>query len=99
MMQAVAESGAGPLPARRRWHMNIFGVNPVVVFGTPEQKQRMLPPLIAGHRQRRALPSTEPDAGARYAPAQDQGYARRGPLTSCPGRKSGFRPRRSPARC
>src|SRR5690606_26390975 len=29
-------------------HMNMFGPHPVVVFGTPEQKQRFLPPLIQG---------------------------------------------------
>ena len=29
-------------------HINLFGPHPVVVFGTPEQKQRFLPPLIQG---------------------------------------------------
>ncbi|HJP21693.1 MAG TPA: acyl-CoA dehydrogenase family protein, partial [Alphaproteobacteria bacterium] len=29
-------------------HLNIFGPNPVVVFGSEEQKTRMLPPLISG---------------------------------------------------
>ncbi|MBV9954907.1 MAG: acyl-CoA dehydrogenase family protein, partial [Pseudolabrys sp.] len=47
MMQAVSESGAG-LSGASALHMNIFGLNPVVVFGTDEQKKRMLPPLIAG---------------------------------------------------
>src|ERR1700741_3589628 len=47
MMQAVAESGAG-LSGASALHMNIFGLNPVVVFGTDEQKRRMLPPLMAG---------------------------------------------------
>ena len=47
MMQAVAESGAG-LSGASALHMNIFGLNPVVVFGSEEQKRRMLPPLIAG---------------------------------------------------
>ena len=31
--------------------MNIFGLHPVVVFGTPEQQQRFLPPLIAGAKR------------------------------------------------
>ncbi len=29
-------------------HMNVFGLNPVVVFGTKEQCKRMLPPIISG---------------------------------------------------
>ena len=61
MMQAVAQSGAG-LSGASALHMNIFGVNPVVVFGTPEQKQRMLPPLIAG-ADKACFAVTEPDAG------------------------------------
>jgi len=43
-------------------HMNIFGLNPVVVFGTPEQKKRMLPGLIAG-RERACFAVTEPNTG------------------------------------
>jgi acyl-CoA dehydrogenase len=43
-------------------HLNIFGLNPVVVFGTDAQKQRMLPPLIAG-RDKACFGVTEPDAG------------------------------------
>ena len=31
--------------------MNIFGLNPVVMFGSDEQKRRMLAPLIAGEDQ------------------------------------------------
>jgi acyl-CoA dehydrogenase len=42
--------------------MNIFGLNPVVVFGSDEQKRRMLPPLIAGS-DRACFAVTEPDAG------------------------------------
>ena len=47
MMQTVAESGAG-LSGASALHMNIFGLSPVVAFGSEEQKKRMLPPLIAG---------------------------------------------------
>ena len=50
MMQAIAESGAG-FSGASAVHMNIFGLHPVVVFGTDEQKQRWLPPLIAGRGQ------------------------------------------------
>jgi acyl-CoA dehydrogenase len=42
--------------------MNIFGLNPVVVFGTPEQRSRALPPLIKGE-QKACFAVTEPDAG------------------------------------
>jgi acyl-CoA dehydrogenase len=61
MMQAVAESGAG-FSGASAIHMNIFGLNPVVVFGTPEQKQRFLPPLIRGE-EKACFAVTEPDAG------------------------------------
>jgi acyl-CoA dehydrogenase len=43
-------------------HINIFGLQPVVVFGTDEQKRRMLPPLIAG-KDKTCFAVTEPDAG------------------------------------
>jgi acyl-CoA dehydrogenase len=42
--------------------MNIFGLNPVVMFGSAEQKQRFLPPLIAG-KEKACFAVTEPDAG------------------------------------
>jgi len=61
MMQAIAESGAG-FSGASAVHMNIFGLNPVVVFGNTEQKGRMLPPLIQG-KQRACFAVTEPDAG------------------------------------
>ncbi|MFO0996684.1 MAG: acyl-CoA dehydrogenase family protein [Alphaproteobacteria bacterium] len=61
MMQAVAQSGAG-MSGASAIHMNIFGLNPVVVFGTEEQKARMLPPLIRGE-DKTCFAVTEPDAG------------------------------------
>jgi acyl-CoA dehydrogenase len=61
MMQAIAESGAG-FSGASAVHMNIFGLNPVVVFGTDEQKKRMLPPLIAG-KERACFAVTEPNTG------------------------------------
>ena len=42
--------------------MNIFGLSPVVAFGTEEQKQRMLPPLVQG-RERACFAVTEPNTG------------------------------------
>ncbi|MBM3567192.1 MAG: acyl-CoA dehydrogenase [Alphaproteobacteria bacterium] len=61
MMQAIAESGAA-MSGVSAVHINIFGPNPIVVYGTPEQKRRFLPPLIAG-KERCCFGVTEPDAG------------------------------------
>jgi acyl-CoA dehydrogenase len=61
MMRAISESGAG-MSGASSVHMNIFGLQPVVVFGSPEQKARMLPPLIAG-QDKACFAVTEPDAG------------------------------------
>jgi acyl-CoA dehydrogenase len=61
VMQVVAESGAG-LSGASALHMNIFGLNPVVVFGSDEQKKRMLPPLIAG-KDKSCFAVTEPNVG------------------------------------
>ncbi|HEY8613517.1 MAG TPA: acyl-CoA dehydrogenase family protein, partial [Roseomonas sp.] len=61
MMQAISESGAG-MSGASAVHMNIFGLNPVIVFGSDEQKRRMLPPLVEG-RERACFAVTEPDAG------------------------------------
>ncbi|MGD2140142.1 MAG: acyl-CoA dehydrogenase family protein [Burkholderiales bacterium] len=61
MMQAIARSGAG-FSGASAVHMNIFGLNPVVVFGNEEQKRRMLPALIEG-RERACFAVTEPDTG------------------------------------
>lgn len=61
MMQAISESGAG-LSGASAVHMNIFGLNPVVVFGGPEQKRRMLPPLAEG-KEKACFAVTEPNTG------------------------------------
>lgn len=61
MMQTIAESGAG-YAGTSSVHMNIFGLAPVVKYGTEEQKERWLRPLIAG-RERAAFGVTEPDTG------------------------------------
>lgn len=61
LMQAVAESGAA-MSGASAVHMNIFGLQPVVVFGTDEQKRRMLPPLMRGE-DKACFAVTEADAG------------------------------------
>src|SRR5437868_8289020 len=61
MMQAIAESGAA-MSGASAVHMNIFGLQPVVMLGSDEQKRRMLPPLIAG-KDKACFAVTEPTAG------------------------------------
>jgi alkylation response protein AidB-like acyl-CoA dehydrogenase len=61
MLQTISGSGAG-MSGASAVHMNIFGLNPVQVFGTEEQKRRFLPPLIAG-TDKACFAVTEPDAG------------------------------------
>jgi len=61
MMQAISQSGAG-LSGASSVHMNIFGLQPVAVFGTEEQKRRMLPPLIQG-KEKACFAVTEPNTG------------------------------------
>ncbi|MBI1328647.1 MAG: acyl-CoA dehydrogenase [Alphaproteobacteria bacterium] len=81
-MQAVAESGAG-MSGASALHLNIFGLNPVVVFGSDAQKARMLPPLIEG-KEKACFAVTEPDAGLNttelktYAEKQGDRYIVRG---------------------
>ena len=61
LMERITASGAG-LSGASAVHMNIFGLNPVVVYGTDEQKRRMLPPVAAG-KDKACFAVTEPDAG------------------------------------
>jgi acyl-CoA dehydrogenase len=61
MMQTVAESGAC-MSGCSSIHINIFGLMPVLVYGTDQQKQRWLPPVAKGHLKA-CFGVTEPDAG------------------------------------
>jgi len=61
MMHTISATGAG-LSGASAVHMNIFGLHPVVVFGSAEQKRRWLPPLIEG-RDRACFGVTEPNTG------------------------------------
>ena len=61
MMNAVASSGGGGA-AMSTIQINLFAPHPVVVLGTPEQRKRMLEPLIDGS-EKTCFGVTEPDAG------------------------------------
>ena len=61
LAHTITRSGAG-FSGASAVHLNLFGPNPIVVFGTEEQKQRLLPPLISG-QDRACFAVTEPNAG------------------------------------
>jgi acyl-CoA dehydrogenase len=61
MMQAIAESGAC-MSGASSIHLPVFGLQPVVMFGTQEQKQRMLPPVLRGEHKV-CFAVTEPNVG------------------------------------
>ncbi len=61
MMQTVAETGAG-MSGCSAFHINIFGLMPIVVFGTEEQKQRFLSPMVQG-KVKSCFGVTEPNTG------------------------------------
>ena len=60
-MHAVTDSG-GAMSAASTIHINIFGPHPIVVYGSEAQRERWLPPLIAGS-EIACFAVTEPDAG------------------------------------
>ena len=61
ILQEVTASGAC-MAGASAIHMNIFGVNPLVVHGTTEQKAAWLPDIIQG-KTKVAFGVTEPDVG------------------------------------
>lgn len=61
MMQAVAESGGG-MSAASSIHGPVFSMQPVSLFGTEEQRQRMIPPVLSGE-DRLCFAVTEPNTG------------------------------------
>ncbi|MDB5943487.1 MAG: acyl-CoA dehydrogenase [Ramlibacter sp.] len=61
MMQAIAQSGGG-MSAASAVHINLFGLNPVAVFGNEEQRRRMLPPVARGEAKS-CFGVTEPNTG------------------------------------
>ena len=79
LMMNVVSASAGGYSAASTIHLNLFGPHAIVVFGTPEQQERMLKPLIKG-RQRACFGVTEPNAGldtssiTTFATKVDGGY-------------------------
>jgi acyl-CoA dehydrogenase len=61
MMQAVAQSGGG-MTAASAVHIPVFGLQPVILFGSEEQQQRMIPPVISG-KEKMCFAVTEPNTG------------------------------------
>ena len=61
MMETVSGSGAG-LSGASAIHMNVFGLHPVVMHGSDEQKRRWLPPIINGEAKA-CFGVTEPNTG------------------------------------
>ena len=61
MMQAVAESGGG-MTAASSIHGPVFSMQPVALYGTPEQQQRMIPPILNG-TDKMCFAVTEPNVG------------------------------------
>jgi acyl-CoA dehydrogenase len=79
IMMNVVSASAGGYSAASTLHLNLFGPHAIVVFGTPEQKERMLRPLIEG-KERACFGVTEPNAGldttsiTTFATKVDGGY-------------------------
>jgi acyl-CoA dehydrogenase len=61
MMQAIAESGAG-MSGASAVHINIFGLQPLILFGTEDQQQRAIPGIVSG-ADKACFAVTEPNAG------------------------------------
>lgn len=61
MMGTIAEAGGG-MSAASSVHINLFGLNPVAVFGNDAQRRRMLPPVARGE-VKSCFGVTEPNTG------------------------------------
>lgn len=78
MMNTVAAGGGGSA-AMSTLQINLFAPHPIVVLGTPEQKRRMLKPLISGS-EKTCFGVTEANAGLNttqiktFAKKVDGGY-------------------------
>ncbi len=78
MMQAIAESGAC-MSGASCVHIPVFSLQPITLFGTQKQKERILPPVVRGEDQV-CFAVTEPNAGLNTteiktrAERRDDGY-------------------------
>jgi len=61
MLRRIAQSG-GAFSAASAVHINIWGPQPIIKFGTPQQQEQMIPPIIRGE-DRICFGVTEPNAG------------------------------------
>lgn len=61
MLQTIAESGAG-MAGAQSVHANVYATMPILKFGSDEQKERYLGPLVRGE-ERVCFGVTEPDTG------------------------------------
>src|ERR1700751_3296272 len=61
MMQAIAESGAC-MGGASSVHIPVFSLQPIVLFGSQQQKERILPPVVRGE-DRVCFAVTEPNTG------------------------------------
>lgn len=61
MMREISASGAG-MSGASAVHINIFGLKPVEIYGSEEQKNRMLRPMIDG-TEKACFAVTEPNVG------------------------------------
>jgi acyl-CoA dehydrogenase len=78
MMQAIAESGAC-MSGASSVHIPVFSLQPIALFGTEQQKRRILPPVVRGEDQV-CFAVTEANAGLNTteiktrAERRDNGY-------------------------
>ena len=76
MMQAIAESGAG-MGGASSVHIPVFSLQPVVTFGTQEQKERFLGPVMRGEDQV-CFGVTEPNVGLNTTELKTRAERREG---------------------
>ena len=76
MMQAIAESGAC-MGGASSVHIPVFSLQPVALFGTPQQKERILPRVVRGEDQV-CFAVTEPNVGLNTTELKTRAARREG---------------------
>jgi acyl-CoA dehydrogenase len=76
MMQAIAESGAA-MSGASAVHMPVFSLQPIVLFGNQQQKQRILPAVLSG-ADKVCFGVTEPNAGLNTTELKTRAERREG---------------------